>query len=53
MTQVRKLLPIVIPMRVTEDQIFEYACHEGNYAMEGMLKGARQLEKEEAMAAVR
>jgi hypothetical protein len=22
-------------------QIFEYACHEGNYAMEGILRGAR------------
>jgi hypothetical protein len=43
---------VLIPMRATEDQIFEYACHEGNYAMEGMLKGARQMEKEEAMAAV-
>ena len=44
---------VLIPMRATEDQIFEYACHEGNYAMEGMLKGARQLEKEEALAAVK
>jgi hypothetical protein len=25
--------------------IFEYACHEGNYAMEGILKGARVQEK--------
>ena len=25
--------------------IFEYACHEGNYAMEGILKGARAQEK--------
>jgi hypothetical protein len=25
--------------------IFEYACHEGNYGMEGLLKGARATEK--------
>jgi len=39
---------VAIPMRATEDQIFEYACHEGNHAMAGMLKGARTLEKEAA-----
>ena len=32
--------------------IFEYACHEGNYAMEGILAGAR-LEDKEAAAAKR
>ncbi len=26
--------------------MYEYACHEGNYAMEGILAGARQLESE-------
>jgi hypothetical protein len=26
-------------------QLYEYACHEGNYAMEGMLAGARAEEK--------
>lgn len=41
---------VAIPMRATEDQIFEYACHEGNHAMLGMLKGARQMEKEAATA---
>jgi len=30
----------------TQDQIYEYACHEGNYAMTGILAGARQAEKE-------
>jgi len=29
-------------------QIFEYACHEGNYAMSHMLSGARAQEKAEA-----
>ena len=28
--------------------LFEYACHEGNYSMPGILAGARRLEKEEA-----
>jgi hypothetical protein len=26
----------------TNEQIFEYACHEANYAMENILRGARQ-----------
>lgn len=29
-------------------QIYEYACHEGNYALEGILAGARQQEREAA-----
>jgi len=31
--------------------IFEYACHEGNYALPGILGGARAEEKEKAAAA--
>jgi hypothetical protein len=31
-------------------RIYEYACHEGNYALPGILAGARQKEKEEAAA---
>jgi hypothetical protein len=34
-----------IPMNKTTDSVLEYACHEGNYAMEGMLKGLRAEEK--------
>ena len=34
-----------IPMNKTTDPVLEYACHEGNYAMEGMLKGLRAEEK--------
>ena len=30
--------------------IYEYACHEGNYALPGMLAGARAQEKEAAGA---
>jgi hypothetical protein len=29
------------------DPIFEYACHEGNLAMEGILKGARAEERKQ------
>ena len=28
--------------------LYEYACHEGNYAMPGILAGARRAEREEA-----
>lgn len=34
-----------IPMTKTEGPIYEYACHEGNDAMEGILSMARKLEK--------
>jgi hypothetical protein len=29
-------------------RVLEYACHEGNYALEGVLAGARQAEKDAA-----
>jgi hypothetical protein len=29
-------------------ELYEYACHEGNYALPGMLAGARNQEKEAA-----
>ena len=38
-------------MRSSEGPMFEYACHEGNYAMPGMLKGARLLDAEASHAA--
>ena len=28
----------------TDDRIYEYACHEGNYALGGIMRGARTLE---------
>jgi hypothetical protein len=34
-----------LPMAKSNDQIYEYACHEGNYAMTGILRGARSSEK--------
>ena len=32
-------------MTRTDERIYEYACHEGNYSMEGILRGARATEK--------
>jgi hypothetical protein len=32
-------------MSKTEGPIFEYACQEGNYALRGVLAGARAEEK--------
>ena len=34
-----------VPLMKASGPIYEYACHEGNYAMEGILKGARAQEK--------
>jgi hypothetical protein len=34
-----------IPMTKTEGPIYEYACQEGNYALRGVLAGARAEEK--------
>ena len=32
---------VSIPLTRLDEQIYEYACHEANYAMSGMLKAAR------------
>ena len=34
-----------IPMRALDDLIYEYACHEGNYALSNVLSGARYQER--------
>jgi hypothetical protein len=33
-----------IPFRATDQRMFEYACHEGNYALGNILRGARAEE---------
>ena len=33
-----------IPMNRTADKMYEYACHEGNYSLPGVLAGARRDE---------
>ena len=35
-----------MPMRAS-DGLYEYACHEGNHALPGILAGARRLELED------
>ncbi len=40
----------VVPMKRTPGPMFEYACHEGNYAMDGILAGARAEERAAAEA---
>ena len=34
------------PWPETDDRAYEYGCHEGNYALGGILRGARLLERE-------
>jgi hypothetical protein len=38
----------MIRLKKAEGLIYEYACHEGNYAMEGILAGARAEEKKKS-----
>ncbi len=40
-----------VAMNATKGQVYEYACHEGNYALTGMLAGARAEEKQAAAGA--
>ncbi len=40
-----------VAMNATKGQVYEYACHEGNYALTGMLAGARAEEAKTAQAA--
>ena len=37
-----------VPMTRSDEHIYEYACHEGNYAIPNILAGARAAEKEAA-----
>jgi hypothetical protein len=41
---------VEVALRHTDDAIFEYACHEGNYAMPGILSGARAADAADAAA---
>ncbi len=35
-----------MPLNLTDDRLYEYACHEGNYSLAGVLAGARLAERE-------
>jgi hypothetical protein len=37
-----------IPMHATKGPMYEYACHEGNYSLPGILRGARAEEARKA-----
>ena len=43
----------MIRLKRSDDQLYEYACHEGNHSMVGMLAGARAAEAKAAAAAGR
>ena len=34
-----------LPMNRSDLPLYEYACHEGNYGMENLLRGARAQER--------
>jgi hypothetical protein len=46
-----KPFSVEMPMRLNNLPIYEYACHEGNYGMFGLMSGARAVEKAEVEAA--
>jgi len=35
-----------IPFKAFDDLLYEYACHEGNYALDNIMRGARYQEKQ-------
>ena len=37
---------VMIPLMGTTDAVYEYACHEGNIGMDGILAGHRAEERE-------
>lgn len=39
------IISAVVPMTKTSGQLYEYACHEGNYGMLNTLRGARVAEE--------
>ena len=44
---------VAYPFSLSPDVMYEYACHEGNIGMEGILSGGRAEDAEEAAAAAR
>lgn len=41
---------VEVPMAKSEDTLWEFACHEGNYGMDGILAGHRAEERDAARA---
>jgi hypothetical protein len=44
---------VAVPMTKTQERMYEYACHEGNYSMAGILAGARADDKSAEEAATK
>jgi hypothetical protein len=44
-TVLTKPVTVLVPMIRADGELFEYACHEGNYGMSNILSGARVEEK--------
>ena len=44
---------VELPARPADGEIYEYACHEANYGLEGILRGARAQEKKAAEEAAK
>ncbi|MCY4074849.1 MAG: hypothetical protein OXH04_05405 [Acidobacteria bacterium] len=44
---------VAYPFMLSDQVMYEYACHEGNIGMEGILSGGRAEDAEEAAAAAR
>ena len=38
-------ITVMVPMTKVDGLLYEYACHEGNYGMDGTLTGGRAIEK--------
>src|SRR5262245_1067819 len=47
-TTFTKAYKVSVPMTQIEGPIYEYACHEANYGMEGILRGARTQDLDRA-----
>ncbi|MEX1034240.1 MAG: hypothetical protein WDZ30_12825 [Cellvibrionaceae bacterium] len=47
-TTFTKPVTVLVPMVPVDGQLFEYACHEGNYGMINILGGARKEERDAA-----
>ena len=41
---------MMIPLRRSDEKVYEYACHEGNHSLTGILAGARTLERSSGSA---
>jgi hypothetical protein len=36
---------VLVPMQKSTEPVYEYACHEGNYGLMSIVRGAREQEK--------